>query len=276
MMKKLLIAASTVSFFLLPLLVLGQPGCTASVEASVELSSGAFSLADVLAPDACPALRRAASHVPLGNAPLAGSVRVLEGDNVRSLFERISSLSVEIPERITLRRSGVRASCAEIGARIFRQLEAHLPETELESDPDVLALQVIDCGAAGRIPLNAPLEITRSFWDRARTNWLISARCVQPTDCVPFLVRVQGRALSSVRFSSSTDKKAVRDPLKQPLVHSGERVSLLWDQDGIRLTVPAVCLDRGGAGDAVRARIEHGGRVVRAVVLAAGRVRATS
>src|SRR5579871_4801944 len=79
MMKKLLIAACAVGFFLLPHLALGQPGCTASVEASVELSSGAFSLADLLGPDACPALRRAASHVPLGNAPLPGSVRVIEG-----------------------------------------------------------------------------------------------------------------------------------------------------------------------------------------------------
>ena len=37
---------------------------------------------------------------------------------------------------------------------------------------------------------------------------------------------------------------------RKPLVRPGQTVTLLWDQDGIRLTVPAVSLDRGGAGEA--------------------------
>ena len=278
-MKTLLIAAWIASFFLLSHLALGQPGCTAAVAASVEVPGGEFSLADILSPGACPALQRAASHVPLGTAPLAGSVRVIEGDDMRGLFRKVSSLFVEIPERITLRRSGARASCAEIGARILGQRGTHLPAIGAGQDSDAPAPQAVDCGAAGRISRNAPLEITRTFWDAARASWLISARCIQPADCVPFLVRVQGldppRITPSPPFGAKA-AKAMRGAVQKPLVHSGEAVSLLWDQDGIRLTVPAVCLDRGGAGDEVRARIEHGGRVVRAVVLGEGRLRATS
>jgi len=275
-MKTLLIAAWIASFFLLSHSALGQPGCTAAVAASVEVPGGNFSLADILSPGACPALRRAASHVPLGSAPLAGSVRVIEGDHMRGLFRKVSSLFVEIPERITLRRSGARASCAEIGARILGQLGTRPPATGPERDSGALPFPAIDCGAGGRISLNAPLEITRTFWDAARASWVISARCVQPGDCVPFLVRLRDRDLPIVRVSSSIEKKQVRAAIQNPLVHSGEAVSLLWDQDGIRLTVPAVCLDRGGAGDEVRARIERGGRVVHAVVVAAGRLRTTS
>ena len=275
-MKTLLIAAWIASFFLLSRFALGQPGCTAVVAASVEVPDGEFSLADILSPGACPALQRAASHVPLGNAPLAGSVRVIEGDDMRGLFRRVSSLFVEIPERITLRRSGARASCAEIGARILGQRGTHLPAIAVGHDPDAPVPQVVDCGAAGRISRNAPLEITRTFWDAARASWLISARCTHPGDCVPFLVRVQGIDSPKIKPSPPSGAKAMRGAVQKPLVHSGEAVSLVWDQDGIRLTVPAICLDRGGAGDEVRARVERGGRVVRAVVLAEGRLRATS
>ena len=63
---------------------------------------------------------------------------------------------------------------------------------------------------------------------------------------------------------------------EKPLVRPGEAVTLLWDQDGIRLVVPAICLDKGTAGDAVRARIVRGGRLVRAVVESAGRLRVAS
>ena len=60
------------------------------------------------------------------------------------------------------------------------------------------------------------------------------------------------------------------------LVHPGETVTLLWDQDGIRLLVPAVCLDPGRAGEPVRASIVRSGRTIRAIVESAGTLRAAS
>ena len=74
-----------------------------------------------------------------------------------------------------------------------------------------------------------------------------------------------------------------RPPTKQrralrakPLVRSGETVTLLWDQDGIRLVIPAVCLDAGGEGQRVRARIATSGRTLPAIVVRAGMLRAAS
>jgi flagella basal body P-ring formation protein FlgA len=52
-------------------------------------------------------------------------------------------------------------------------------------------------------------------------------------------------------------------------------MTLIWDQDGIRLLARVICLDPGEAGQVVRARLTHG-RVVRAVVVSAGMLRATS
>jgi hypothetical protein len=49
-------------------------------------------------------------------------------------------------------------------------------------------------------------------------------------------------------------------------VRPGQTVILVWDQDGIRLQVPALCLEAGILGAKVRARILRGNRVVRAIV----------
>jgi len=59
-------------------------------------------------------------------------------------------------------------------------------------------------------------------------------------------------------------------------VRPGQTVTLIWDQAGIRAVVPVICLDHGGLGQQVRARIPRGGRVVRAIVLSAGRLQAVS
>jgi flagella basal body P-ring formation protein FlgA len=59
-----------------------------------------------------------------------------------------------------------------------------------------------------------------------------------------------------------------------PLVRRGETVRLLWDQDGIRLVIPAIGLDPGGEGEKVRARIARGGRIVPAIVVSAEELRA--
>jgi hypothetical protein len=49
-------------------------------------------------------------------------------------------------------------------------------------------------------------------------------------------------------------------------VRAGQTVILVWDQDGIRVQVPALCLDTGATGAHVRARILRGNHVVRAIV----------
>lgn len=68
-----------------------------------------------------------------------------------------------------------------------------------------------------------------------------------------------------------------RMPMAVPTaVRPGQTVLLVWDAEGVRLMAPAVCLDRGGIGERVRARIRSSGRVLTAVVASAGELRASS
>jgi hypothetical protein len=287
-MKHLRIAACIASLLLWTRSSAGQSSCQVTVAASVELAGGEFSLADVLPGDTCPALRRAASGMHLGRAPLSGSVRVLSGDEVRALLRKLAggsgnasgAVTIEVPERIAVRRAGARASCADIGARILGSAR----------DAGRSSPRQMECGAADRIPQDTLLERSKTVWDSTLGSWDVFTRCVHPGDCVPFLVRVPGGefppeiAPSARQVNSSIAERAMAPssaaratlPVGKPLVLPGEAVTLLWDQDGIRLVVPAVCLDAGGPGQAVRARIARGGRMVRAIVVSAGKLRTAS
>ena len=306
-MRSLRISACVtgVSLFIFLPALFAQQSCRVTLQANVEVAEAEFSLADLLTGDTCPVWLRASERVRLGRAPLAGSARVFEGNEVRTLLERIAasnevrlleSTNASVPERITVRRAGTRASCVELGRRILASLpaiprsgESGLPKPETTG---LVAAREIDCSAANWLPRETALELTRKVWNPALGSWEVSARCVDPKDCVPFLLRVPGRDLpretaqpvrsaedrpakSTVGFADSAIAVQVLRSRKA-LVRPGQSVSLLWEQDGIRLVVRAISLDAGGAGEEVRARIEHGGRTLRAVVVAAGALRATS
>jgi len=287
-MKPLLLAACIASFSLVAGVLPGHASCRVTVRASVEVS-GEFSLADLLGSGTCSKMRRAAVSVPLGSAPVAGSVRVLTGGEVRMILQKLAEdLGLEagefapllMPERITVRRAGARASCADIAREI--------PMTSRDT---------AECGAADRIPHDASLAFSPPAWDPALRSWRLYARCVHPADCVPFLVRLRGRdAGEGAEAETSAEAGKARSTIgrlatasspslgrvasgadrARALVRPGQAVTLLWDQDGIRLVIPAVALDAGAPGERVRARIVRGGAVLHAIVVSAGMLCAVS
>ena len=89
---------------------------------------------------------------------------------------------------------------------------------------------------------------------------------------VPERVVVRGAA----RVSYPVGHPAALRPRAGELIHSGQSARLLWDEAGIRVVVPTICLDPGSIGDIVRARLVHGNRTVRAVVVGAAELRAVS
>lgn len=297
-MKLLLIAACIAGPALWPGVSRGQQACPATVEAAVAVPPGEFSLADLLAKDTCALLRRAAARVALGAAPATGSARVLAAAEVRSLLQQVDAsisrgaagpIAIRVPERVTVRRAGARASCADIAHRL---LAPGIGPAGQEAAP-----QELECGVADRIPLGSALERTRSVWNPALRSWDVSLRCVRREDCVPFLVRVRDRsapleialaARSATRIppvipiailpASPSGSPPAFDPAAMgrasvPLVRRGETVRLLWNQYGVRVTVPAICLESGAEGERVRARIVRGGRIVPAIVAGAGELR---
>ena len=60
------------------------------------------------------------------------------------------------------------------------------------------------------------------------------------------------------------------------LVRPGQTVTFYWEGDGMSLLGPALCLDRGDIGQRVRVRLMRSGRILPAVVVGAGRLRAAS
>jgi hypothetical protein len=311
-----------------------QPCAGIKIRSTVELEAAGLSLAELLAPGVCPEVHRVAAHVRLGDRPLPGSVRVLKGDDVRQLIERLlerlseqfpghahgstmigtatTEKGMQIPERIMVRRAGRRMSCAEIAQVLGHALRSGVTDQEvaetkfMDSDgtdrgapaSENLLPQSLDCSSALRIPYGAPLKLTKQFWDPALHNWEYSLRCVHPGDCVPFLIRSRATVAQGPKTVSHvvpqigsrrpTSRNAAHGPALPPLLRSsrsfqkslpllvrpGETVTLIWEEAGIRLVLPVTCLDRGGLGQAVRARMKTGGRVLRAEVVGEGKLRA--
>ncbi len=166
----------------------------------IEVPPRDFTAADLLPPNACPALVASAARIRLGAAPLEGIARVFVGREVRLILARAAAglseaqrfdpaRNLTVPERVIVRRA-----------------PARVPGT-----------------------------------------------------------RITGRR--RVRSEESSGPGEVRP---------GQTATLVWDGGGIRVAVPVTCLDRGSAGESVRARIVPSGTIVRAVVVQAGVLRASS
>jgi len=249
----------------------GQTPCEIVVRATVDAHGGHLSLADLIG-RACPVVLASASSVPLGDLPLAGSVRVFEGDQVRGLLQRIvrglpqasaPQTIITVPERISVRRAE-RLSCTEIGDRLFP------------------GSHDIQCAIAGAIPREATLEMAQRLWDPATGTWEFVIRCTRSRDCVPFMVRAgnaEADLVGSPALRSQGQSQNARLPIpgrEEVVVRRGESVRLVWEGEGIRAVVTAVCVDEGRQGDIVRARVVHTGQILRAVVMGPGRLRAQS
>ena len=258
----------------------GESACARVVlPASVEVQDGEFSLAELLPPDACPALRHLAARMPLGHAPLPGSPRIFTGDEIRTLLDKSlplgaevsqKNISFQIPERIRVRRAGARASCSDLAGSIAQAsltTRGSLTGKNLARDSN--------CGAAGRIRQDVPIVIAKTLWNPALTSLEITARCLDPKDCVPFLVSARASSLEADALSLAKlrTKSQSYQSTESPIVRPGQSMTLLWDQDGIQITLHVTCLDRGGLGETVRARLKHGDRILRAKVMNAETLR---
>lgn len=252
----------------------GQTACTGlSVRASVAAVREDLTLADFLSSAACPRLRQAAAQVSMGKAPRAGAVRVIEGQQIRALLAGLvsenasSTASLQIPDRIMVRRAGATKSCVEIadflaGAAPSQddRLSSHLWRNNLE------------CGAIQGIAEDAELELIKSDWDAGLRRWEFLLHCVRPEDCVPFMVSARDpetqRGNSPHAASSAESSTRVQSAAGFALlVRPGETAMLTWDQAGIRVTLPVTCLDAGGLGQYVRVRLKSTPQILRAEVV---------
>jgi len=189
-----------------------------------------------------------------------------------------------------LARNLVVAALSMTGARCFGQ-SAVLDESRetcgalvqrLVNSPEPAgALASADCGGVESTALNRELKVTRDVWDWALRRRILFVRCVQPGECVPFLVRMSDRPSTRVDVRrASASKSAGSNPAASPAhacVRPGQRVMLIWDKGGIRMTVSAVCLSAGSTGERVKVRVGDGrGAILSAWVVNSSLLRSTS
>ncbi|MFZ1008597.1 MAG: flagella basal body P-ring formation protein FlgA [Candidatus Sulfotelmatobacter sp.] len=246
-----------------------QTACaTLSVRASVDALHEDLTLADFLPNEACPHMRQAAAQVSMGKAPRAGAIRVMEGQQIRALLAGLvsdnarSAASLQIPDRIVVRRAGATKSCVEIadflaGAAQDGRLSSHSWRNNLE------------CGAIQGIAEGAELELIKTDWAPGLRRWEFLLHCVRAEDCVPFMVSARDPEQGNSPHAASSGESFASAAGFTLLVKPGETAMLTWDQAGIRVTFPVTCLDAGGLGQYVRVRLRSTPQILRVEVVGA-------
>jgi Chaperone for flagella basal body P-ring formation len=185
------------------------------------------------------------------------------------------SRSIDAAETTPLAKT---SACPEIAGwmngvlRSRQPAGADSPSVPKEIAQGNLQPRNLDCGAVPPLVPGIPLELVKTFYDRTLHSWEFLVRCAHINDCVPFLVRwpqPAGRnSLQPDQFAFSQASPRI-NPWKtqHSLLRPGQTVTLVWDQDGIRVVLPAICLDGGNVGESIRVRTTTGGRVLRAEIV---------
>jgi|HubBroStandDraft_6_1064221.scaffolds.fasta_scaffold109103_3 hypothetical protein len=255
-----------------------ETGCaTLSVRQSIDAVREDLTLADLLSSEVCPRMRQVAAQVSLGKAPRAGTLRVIEGQQIRALLVELASANagstagLQIPDRIVVRRAGATKSCVEIAD--FLAGAAPSQDERLSSH---LWRKNLECGAIRGIAEDAELELVKAAWDAGLRRWEFLLRCARPEDCVPFMVSARDEKLEGLQGNSAHATSSGKSSAGVQsaagfslLVRPGETALLTWDQSGIRVTLPVTCLDAGGLGQYVRVRLKNAPQILRAEVVGA-------
>jgi hypothetical protein len=223
-----------------------------------------------------------AARVPLGEAPLPGTVRVLQSSQVHNQLESLvaavgldGEIVDELPARILVRRAGAAKSCSEIAGLALRSLSVE--------DRAGLSPQRFDCAGAHSVPEAAPLELTKTFWNTSLERWEFFLQCSRAEDCAPFLVWAAAPSAGKNYFSESADTSApsfrespgtsarmTSARMRGELIKPGQTATLRWDRAGIRIVLPVTCLDGGGIGQTIRVRFKNAAHILQAEVLSDG------
>jgi hypothetical protein len=269
-------SSTAVSLLLAGSLALWAQGpAPVQLRASAEVRGAVIRLSDLLPAGAASELQAAAQSVELGRAPQAGSERVLLGEQVVQRVAEEPRLAgrVSVPARVTIRRVAWPLDRQAVRNAVAGFLQAHgipasqLPPAEgLEWPGNVLALAE-----------HPALEVTGASWDGRQRALELRLRCVERGLCGSFVVSAHAsrpEMFDRQPLRSATGQFAQPRPAGAALARPGQKAILVLERDGMRLSLPVICLERGGLRDRVRVREARGQRVFQARVVGAGIVHA--
>lgn len=215
---------------------------------------------DLLPREVASDLREAAESVDMGQAPRFGSMRQYERGQLVEALKANPRIArrLAIPSEVVVRRTGYRLNPAKIHAAILQLLRenrfvGNLPDSALQWPGNIAAVEE-----------NPELQATGGNWDAVRGQFEFRLRCAGVEVCPDFLVYAPGLesllTLPAARLGSAgkVPKKLDRLGLaaeKEPiLVQAGRRAQLRIKENGVGISMPVVCLQRGRQGDWIRVR----------------------
>ncbi len=259
---------------------------TVVVAEKVEVPGDELTLAALLPASAPPELLQAARSIDLGRSPLLGSVRALNKKEIEARLKNSPETLRAIPlpaQVIVSRRSfGIAAERLQSAIRAFLRIRGW-------STADLHGERAAQVEGLARTALpDATLEVEGATWD-ARHNWLqFRIHCVARAACGSFFADAQPspemaslwrqRLGGMQKKSPSTSVASVQArptgivAKKRPqaaLALAGRPATLILQGNGIRITLPVICLQRGALAQTVRVRDILGKHMFEARVIGA-------
>jgi Chaperone for flagella basal body P-ring formation len=117
----------------------------------------------------------------------------------------------------------------------------------------------IDLASTIAAPPRRRLRISSIGWDASQGRAEFRIECSEPGQCVPFLayVRIERTLFPELRrpgLNSPTRKPA----RPAPAVRTGDRATVVFVGERLRLAVQVTCLERGAEGEVIRVRNQDG------------------
>jgi len=258
-------------------------GQTYRLKENAEVSRSMVQLSDLLPKTAPTELRRAGESVDVARAPQPGTARILTQEFVASELKAVSSLSRQlvIPPEIVVHRAAWPIEDLAIRDAIQRYLRRQgweLPfshGTSLEGSKPVVAEEKVE------------VEVQELHWNEQQQALQVVLRCVRRQLCREFVLLLDLPAsdgsvwrshLRPTQFGADSvlanSKPKDSDQDNKEVVRGGQPAEVVWQEGGMKMSVPVICLERGRLHQTIRVSNTRTHRVFRAEVVTTHLLRA--
>jgi len=251
-------------------------GAPVALLSEVDLKTNDVRLSDLLPLDAPASLRTAGDAIPLGSAPMAGSVRRMSREEIEhALVDQPQILAaISVPADVTVRRVHRRLSPTEVAAAINAVLGS-----DKAVDAAKLNLQLCPMVTSD----NPGLEVTGIDFDAFHQVTRFRLWTAKEPENLPFYVTISGRQMSlkAMPQMAGTEARSKTHSEAQPavsahseparpaigsggvksspkgqemLVKAGVATQLVIEGADYRLTSTVIPLQPGALGQEIRAR----------------------
>ena len=247
---------------------------------SAEVKGAEIRLSELLPPGAPLALREASSAIEVGQSPQPGSVRTFQsGQLAHALGQSPDVLrQISIPDRVLVRRSGWVVQRAAIRSAIGGFFRAGSDGSSL---PDSALQAPVDIAATERDPVVKVVEVARDLRGNGSEFRL---RCVPRAVCSSFVAHVVEfeaprpgrlnilRALPDGMGPFHATPAAAAKATVPIVAKAGSRATLLLESANMSISLPVICLERGGLRQTIRVLDAASHRVLHAEIVGAGKL----